>query len=59
MMTDELYDYDLRMEERDVTKVKHLRRIADAAERIARSLEGESSYEPDDDGFIRVGLDRQ
>ena len=58
-MADELYEYDLRMEERDVTKVKHLRRIADAAERIARSLEGESSYEPDDDGFIRVGLDRQ
>jgi len=54
MMTDELYDFDLRMEERDVTKVKHLRRIADAVERIARSLEGESSYEPDDDGFFRV-----
>ena len=38
-MTDRLNDYDRGMEQRDVVKVRHLRRIADALEAIAAAAQ--------------------
>ena len=47
--------YDRRNEERDGQKVKHLRRIADATERIAAALEGQppqqDASDPDSMGY--------
>jgi len=47
--------YDRRSEERDGQKVKHLRRIADATERIAAALEGpppqQDASDPDSMGY--------
>ena len=47
--------YDRRSEERDGQKVKHLRRIADATERIAAALEGpppqQDASAPDSMGY--------
>jgi|AntRauTorcE11898_2_1112593.scaffolds.fasta_scaffold05050_3 hypothetical protein len=42
-------EYDAKMEQRDVTKVKHSRRIADALERIADALELGYTYEAEEE----------
>ena len=47
--------YDRQSEKRDGQKVKHLRRIADATERIAAALEGpppqQDASDPDSMGY--------
>lgn len=47
-MSTELDAYDRREEDRDATKVKHLRRIADALETIASAMAPEGVSHPDD-----------